>query len=222
VEDLEETFANLRKVNIKLSPTKCAFGLPSGKLLGFLVSPRGIEANPNKVRAIEEMRSARNLKEMQHLAGCMAALGHFIARSKEKALPFCKIMKCSDKFEWTPEADNAFVELKRYLTSPPILVAPRPRKHLLLYTAATPRSASVVLVAKRENQVIAKERNEAPRLGDPPEEEALLLDLPREGFPTPSTPELPPPGTLQSLQGRRCLPVLPRYISRLLRQHGLA
>jgi hypothetical protein len=102
MEDLEETFDNLRKVNIKLSPAKCAFGLPSGKLLGFLVSPRGIEANPDKVKAIKEMRSPRNLKEMQRLAGCMAALGRFIARNREKALPFFKLMKRSDKFEWTP------------------------------------------------------------------------------------------------------------------------
>jgi hypothetical protein len=64
IEDLEETFANLRKVNIKLKPTKCAFGVLSGKLLGFLVSHRGIEANHDKVKAIEEMRSPRNLKEM--------------------------------------------------------------------------------------------------------------------------------------------------------------
>jgi hypothetical protein len=72
IEDLEETFANLRKVNIKLNPAKCAFGIPSGKLLGFLVSHHGIEANPDKVKAIEEMRPPHNLKEMQCLAGCMA------------------------------------------------------------------------------------------------------------------------------------------------------
>jgi hypothetical protein len=72
IEDLEETFANLRKVNIKLDPTKCAFGIPSGKLLGFLVSHRGIEANPDKVKAIEEMHPPHNLKEMQRLVGCMA------------------------------------------------------------------------------------------------------------------------------------------------------
>jgi hypothetical protein len=100
---LEETFANLRKVNIKLNPAKCAFGVPSGKLLGFLVSHRGIEANPDKVKTIEEMRPPRNLKEMQHLAGCMEALGRFIARSGEKALPFFKLMKRTGKFKWTPE-----------------------------------------------------------------------------------------------------------------------
>jgi hypothetical protein len=91
IEDLEETFINLRKVNIKLNHAKCAFGAPSGKLLGFLMSLRGIEANPDKVKAIEEMRPPRNLKEMQRLAGCMAAMGRFIARSREKALPFFKL-----------------------------------------------------------------------------------------------------------------------------------
>jgi hypothetical protein len=69
IRDLEETFANPRKVNIKLNPAKCAFSVPSGKLLGFLVSHHGIEANPDKVKAIKEMCPPRNLKEMQRLAG---------------------------------------------------------------------------------------------------------------------------------------------------------
>jgi hypothetical protein len=64
IKDLEETFVNLRKVNIKLNPAKCAFGVPLGKLLGFLVSHRGIEANPDKVKAIEEMHPPCNLNEM--------------------------------------------------------------------------------------------------------------------------------------------------------------
>jgi hypothetical protein len=81
VKDLEETFVNLRKVNINLNQAKCAFGVTSRKLMGFLVLHHEIEANPNKVKAIEEMRLPRNLKEMQRLAGCMAALGRFIVRS---------------------------------------------------------------------------------------------------------------------------------------------
>jgi hypothetical protein len=180
IEDLEETFANLRRVNIKLNPAKCAFGVPSGKLLGFLVSHRGIEANPDKVKAIEEMRPPRNLKEMQRLAGCMAALGRFIARSGEKALPFFKLMKRTGKFEWTPEADKAFAELKRYLTSPPIMVAPTFREPLLLYIAATPRTASAVLVAERDAKVIAKEEINPPCPGAPPEGEAVVLSAPLE------------------------------------------
>jgi hypothetical protein len=78
----------------------------------------------------------------------MAALGCFIARSGEKALPFFKLMKRTGKFEWTSEADKAFAELKRYLTSPPIMVAPTFREPLLLYIVATPRTASAVLVAE--------------------------------------------------------------------------
>jgi hypothetical protein len=122
--------------------------------VGFLVSHRGIEANPDKVKAIEEMHLPCNLKEMQRLAGCMEALGRFIARSGEKALPFFKLMKHTEKFEWTLEADKAFAELKRYLTSPPILVAPWPREPLLLYIAITPRTASTVIIAEQDAQVI--------------------------------------------------------------------
>jgi hypothetical protein len=81
-----------------LNPAKCAFSVPSGKLLGFLVSHHGIEANPEKVKAIEEMRPPHSLKEMQRLAGCMATLGRFIARNGEKALPFFKLMKRTRKF----------------------------------------------------------------------------------------------------------------------------
>jgi hypothetical protein len=180
IEDLEVTFANLRKVNIKLNPAKCAFGVPSGKLLGFLMSHRGIEANPDQVKAIEEMCPPRNLKEMQCLAGCMAALGRFIARSGEKALPFFKLMKRTGKFEWTPEADKAFTELKRYLTSPSIMVAPTFREPLLLYIAATPRTTSDVLVAEWDAKVIAKEGIDPPCPGAPPEVEAAISSVPQE------------------------------------------
>jgi hypothetical protein len=191
IEDLEETFVNLRKVNIKLNPAKCAFDVPSGKLLGFLMSHHGIEANPDKVKAIEEMHPLRNLKEMQRLAGCMAALGRFIARSGEKALPFFKLMKRTGKFEWTPEADKAFAELKRYLTSPPIMVAPTFREPLLLYIAATPRTASAVLVAERDAKVIAKEEVDPPSPGAPREEEAAAPPVPQEEPPAASSPTEP-------------------------------
>jgi hypothetical protein len=89
-----------------------------------------------------------NLKEMQRLAGCMAALGRFIARSRDKALPLFKLMKHTGKFEWTPGADKAFAELKRYIMSQPIMVAPRTHEPLLLYIAATPMTSSAILVAE--------------------------------------------------------------------------
>jgi ribonuclease HI len=158
--------------------------------LDFLVSHRGIEANPDKVKAIEEMRPPRNLKEMQRLAGCMAALGRFIARSGEKALPFFKLMKRTRKFEWTPEADKAFAELKGYLTSPPIMVAPTTREPLLLYIAATPRTASAILITERDAKVITKVN--PLEQGAPREEEAASPPVPQEEPPAASSPAKPP------------------------------
>lgn len=94
-------------------------------LLGFLVAPRGIEANPQKVKAIEKMSPPKILKEMQNLAGCVASLGRFISKLGERALRFFKLMKRKGLYEWTPEADAAFEGLKRYLTSSTVMVALR-------------------------------------------------------------------------------------------------
>ena len=85
VEDLRETFDSLRKVHLMLNPEKCTFGVPSGKLLGFLVSHQGIEANLDKIRAIEEMQPPRRIKDVQRLNGCITALGRFISRLGERA-----------------------------------------------------------------------------------------------------------------------------------------
>ena len=128
---------NLRRVNFKLNPDKCVFGVPSGKLLGFLISHRGIEANPDKIKAIERMEAPRWVKDVQHLNGCITALGRLLSRLGERALPFFKLLKKSGPVEWTPEAEEALQSLKRYLASPPVLVAPAEKEPLLLYIAAT-------------------------------------------------------------------------------------
>src|SRR6266480_4126770 len=146
VEDLQETFDNLDKFCIKLNPTKCSFGVPAGELLGFLVSARGIEANPEKIRAIVTMRKPTKLREIQQLTGRVATLSRFVARLGEKAVPFYALIKQGDKFEWTKEADRDFEQLKRTMATPPILVAPREKEPLLLYIAATPHIFSTILV----------------------------------------------------------------------------
>ena len=93
LDDLKETFANLREYKVKLNPEKCVFGVPSSKLLGFLVSHRGIEGNPEKVKAIEDMSPPQTLREMQKLAGRVTALGRFISKLGERALLFFKLTK---------------------------------------------------------------------------------------------------------------------------------
>nr|CAH66330.1 H0813E03.7 [Oryza sativa] len=150
IDDLRETFDNLRRYHLMLNREKCTFEVPSGKLLGFLVSGRGIEANPEKIKAIENMKSPTRLKEVQKLIGCMAALSRFVARMGERGQPFLALLKKQDKFVWTQEAEEAFVALKRYLSNPPVLVAPQPNEELFLYIAATPYSVSTIIVVERE------------------------------------------------------------------------
>ena len=94
LEDLKETFNTLRSYIMKLNPGKCAFGVTTGKFLGFMVSQRGIEANPNKIQAIMEMAPPRNVKEVQSLNGKIAALNRFMSRATDKCLPFfCTLKK---------------------------------------------------------------------------------------------------------------------------------
>src|SRR4051812_45069341 len=100
------------------------------------------------------MSPPKTLREMQKLTGRVTALGRFISKLGERALPFFQLMKRKRPFEWTEEADKAFQDLKRYLTSPPVMVAPRPQEPLVLYLAATPYSASAALVAVREERRI--------------------------------------------------------------------
>ena len=99
LDDLRETFATLKQYQMKLNPSKCVFGVTTGKFLGFMVSQRGIEANPEKVHAIINMVSPRTVKEVQKLTGRIAALNRFVSRATDKCLPFFKTLK--QAFAWT-------------------------------------------------------------------------------------------------------------------------
>jgi hypothetical protein len=112
IADLEETFASLREYRWKLNPNKCVFGVPSGKLLGFIISHRGIEANPEKISAITNMRALTCIKDVQKLTRCMAALNIFILKLGERGLPFFKLLKHQEKFVWTPEAVKLLLSLR--------------------------------------------------------------------------------------------------------------
>ena len=101
LDDLQETFDNLRLYNMKLNPSKCVFGVTAGKFLGFMVSHRGIEFNPEKMRAIMELEPPRTVKEVQSLNGKIPALNRFVSKTTDKCLPFfCTLRK---SFEWTDD-----------------------------------------------------------------------------------------------------------------------
>jgi hypothetical protein len=149
IDDLEETFASLCEYSWKLNPNKCVFSVPSGKLLGFIISQRGIEANPEKISAITSMKAPTSIKDVQKLTGCMETLNRFISRLGERGLPFFKLLKHQEKFVWTPEANQALAQLKDFLSKPPILTAPHKGEQLLLYLAATTHVVSTAIVVER-------------------------------------------------------------------------
>jgi hypothetical protein len=101
IDDLDRTFKALNKFQWKLNPKKCIFGVLSGILLGNIVSREGIRPNPEKVKAVMKMKQPKCIKDIQKLTGCMAALSRFISRLNEKGLPFFKLLKAKEKFEWS-------------------------------------------------------------------------------------------------------------------------
>jgi hypothetical protein len=150
IADLEETFTSLREYRWKLNPNKCVFGVPSGKLLGFIISHRVIEANPEKISAITNMKAPTCIKDVQKLTECMVALTRFISKLGEWGLPFFKLLKHQEQFVWTPEADQALAQLKDFLSKPPVLTAPRKKEQLLLYLTATTHVVSTAIVVERQ------------------------------------------------------------------------
>jgi hypothetical protein len=148
IRDLHEAFATLKQYGMKLNPAKCAFEVSSEKFLGYMVSSRGIKANPEKIRAVLEMQSPKTTKQLQRLTGRLAALNRFISRSTNKCLPFFRILK--NAFEWTEECEEAFSNLKMYLTSPPLLSRTILEEVLYLYLVVTPTPISAALIWEDE------------------------------------------------------------------------
>jgi hypothetical protein len=124
LSDLEVTFRCLKAKGVKLNPEKCVFGVPRGMLLGSIVSERSIETNPEKIAAITSMGPIKDLKGVQRVMGCLAALGRFISRLGERGLPLYRLLRKAECFTWTPEAEEALGNLKALLANAPILVPP--------------------------------------------------------------------------------------------------
>jgi hypothetical protein len=138
LDDLKETFTNRRRYCMKLNPEKCTFDMPAGQLLGYIVSQRGIEANPSKIKAIEALELPTEPRDVQKFAGCLASLSRFVSRLGEKVMSLYQLMKKTYHFVWSQRADDAFNDLKRALSIAPVLAAPASQEPMLLYIVATP------------------------------------------------------------------------------------
>jgi hypothetical protein len=135
------------------NPKKCMFGMSSDKLLGYMVSSRGIDVNPKKVEAIENLQPPQTRKDIQKLASMMAALSWFISKLGERGMSFYRLLRKVDSFQWDDQAVATFVELKKYLKSLPTLVPPKPDDVMLLYVAATDVVVSIVITVERSEAV---------------------------------------------------------------------
>ena len=129
---------------MKLNPSKCAFGVVSGKFLGFMVSQRGIKANLEKVKAILDMTLPKIFKEVQKLIRRIATLNRFVSKVTDKCLPFFKTLK--QAFAWTEECEATFQELKHYLSNPPLLSSSKEGENLYLYMAISATAVSAALI----------------------------------------------------------------------------
>ena len=146
IGDLTNIFQILRGHKLRLNASKCSFGVGSGKFLGYMVTHRGIEINPDQVKAINNLQPPRNPKEIQRLTGMMVALNRFISRSANRCRLFFLLMNKWKGFEWTEECAQAFQQLKDYLSRPPIMSSPETDEVLFAYITVAPHVVSLLLI----------------------------------------------------------------------------
>ena len=146
LEDLGGTFNVLRRHKLRLNASKCSFGVRSGKFLGYMVTHRKIEVNPDQIKAINDLKSLRNAKEVQKLAGMITALNRFIFRSTNRCRKFYLMINKWKGFEWSEDCTAAFQQLKEYLLRPPIMFSSAADEVLYAYIAVAPHAVSLVLI----------------------------------------------------------------------------
>ncbi|XP_025628241.1 uncharacterized protein [Arachis hypogaea] len=152
ISDLKVIMNTLRKHKMPLNPTKCAFGMEAGKFLGFMITQRGVEANPEKCRAVLEMTSPKNINDIQKLTGRLTALSRFLGASAQKAIPFFRVMKKGTLFKWEAECEKAFQHFKKVLAEPPVLAKPQTGETLYLYLSITEEALAAALIRENEKK----------------------------------------------------------------------
>ena len=166
VMDLTSIFEILREHKLRLNASKCSFGVGSRKFLEYMVTHRGIEVNPNQIKAINNLQPPRNPKEVQKLTRMMAALNRFISRSIDRCRPFFLLLHKWKEFKWSEECVVAFQQLKQYLSHPPIMSSPLMDEVLFAYIAVAFYAISYVLIRvdsgiQRSVYYVNKSLNEA-------------------------------------------------------------
>eukprot|EP00258_Populus_trichocarpa_P025576 XP_024441595.1 uncharacterized protein LOC112324178 [Populus trichocarpa] len=145
VQVLRRLFERLQKYQLKLNLAKCSFGVKTGKLLGFIVSDRGIEVDPDKAKAIQEMPAPKIEKEVRSFLGRLNYIARFISQLTVTCEPIFHLLKKKNHGVWDNDCQEAFDKIKWYLQNPPLLVPPTPGKPLILYLTVTETAMGYVL-----------------------------------------------------------------------------
>ena len=130
---LERFFQRIRCFRLRLNPKKCTFGVTSGKLLGYMISERGIEVDPDKIRAILDMSPPHTETEIRGFLGRLQYISRFIVRLTDTCEPIFRLLRKKQPKVWDDQCQQAFERIREYLLSPPVLVPPMPGQPLLLY-----------------------------------------------------------------------------------------
>ena len=170
INDLGNIFGILKRYKLRLNASKCSFGVRSGKFLEYMVTHHGIKANPDQIRAINNLQLPWNPKEVQKLTGMTATLNRFISQSLDKCRPIFQLLNKWNGFEWTEECVLAFQQLKEYLSQPPIMSRPEVDEVLFAYITVASYVVSLVLVrvdggVQRLVYYMSKSLHEATREG---------------------------------------------------------
>ncbi|PKI77644.1 hypothetical protein CRG98_001982 [Punica granatum] len=146
--NLKRLFEHLKKYKLRLNPTKCTFGVKSGKLLGFIVSEKGIEVDPDRVKAIMELPPPSTVREVRNFLGRLNYIARFIANLTDKCQPLFCLLRKKTAVEWDDECQKAFDTVKAYLIQSSVLVPPSPDRPLILYLTVRQQSIGCMLGQK--------------------------------------------------------------------------
>ena len=148
---LQQAFDLLRTYGMKLNPAKCVFRVRAVRFLGFMMTQRGIEANPSQLKAILESPALSSRKEVQQLTSRSAALGRFISRFTDRLKPFFTTIRGANLAGWNEECDRAFTQIKQYLAELPILISPDIDETLFVYLVVSDTAISATLFKENED-----------------------------------------------------------------------
>ena len=151
VKDVKIAFERMKQYKLRIKAQKCVYGVSSRKLLGHIVSRRGVEVDSKNIKAIIEMYPPMNLKQLRILQGKIQYVRRFICQLTNKIVPMSHLLKKEVEFKWNMKCQEAFNKIKEYLLHPLVLAPKRHGEPLWIYVSTTEHAFGVMLVKKEED-----------------------------------------------------------------------